>query len=320
MLGLTDFLSSAGGATTTAAGLNFLGNLLSGKASAEQAQQSQALSNAQNEANLEAERNKIAVGITDPTKLQNWRQKQATVAAIMPGLRNASVKAPAGMEAYMPSVSGGFSIPEGGFGSDTLAFYSPESRAAAEGTFWSAASPYVDAPDLTQVGYGSAGASATAQAQAARQKALAQQQQSAAARAALAGGSGSSGSGTGSALAGAAAGALTNAAMNGAGGDVGKLLSSLWSKITGGGTGTLTQNNPTTSTGLSTPTISQGQLVDNNYGYLNYGSDWGETGSPFDIASANTDFAAPSSEPSTTPEDLNLLYMTPEELAYYYGY
>lgn len=63
---------------------------------------------------------------------QNWRQAQALMAAILPGLQNAQVQAPAGYQQYMPQISGGFKIPEGGFGADTQAFFSPGARQAAE--------------------------------------------------------------------------------------------------------------------------------------------------------------------------------------------
>ena len=54
----------------------------------------------------------------------NWRQDQAMRAAVMPGLRNTSVSSPiAGMDAFIPQISGGLRIPEGGFGPDTMKFF-----------------------------------------------------------------------------------------------------------------------------------------------------------------------------------------------------
>jgi len=52
-----------------------------------------------------------------------WRQNQAIQAAIMPGLRNAQVIAPEGFQQYVPQITGGFRIPEGGFDANTLKFF-----------------------------------------------------------------------------------------------------------------------------------------------------------------------------------------------------
>lgn len=61
-----------------------------------------------------------------------WRQNQAIQSAIMPGLRNFSVKAPMGMEQYVPQMSGGFKIPEGGFDQNTLKFFGDDAMLQGE--------------------------------------------------------------------------------------------------------------------------------------------------------------------------------------------
>lgn len=62
----------------------------------------------------------------------DWRQNQAIRAAIMPELRNVSIQAPAGYGGYVPQISGGFRIPEGGFSAETLRAFSPEARLQGE--------------------------------------------------------------------------------------------------------------------------------------------------------------------------------------------
>lgn len=61
-----------------------------------------------------------------------WRQNQAVMNAMMPGMRNFEVQAPAGMEAYVPQTSGGLRIPEGGFSPETLKFFSDSAMLAGE--------------------------------------------------------------------------------------------------------------------------------------------------------------------------------------------
>ena len=98
----------------------------------------------------------------DPLAQQRSRQQQALMAAILPGLRNAAVSSNIpGMNQFMPQVSGGLRIPEGGFDPSTLSFFSPESRAASEGQYWRQAAPFTPPPDLSKVGYGAAGQGAT---------------------------------------------------------------------------------------------------------------------------------------------------------------
>lgn len=68
---------------------------------------------------------------TNPTRV-NWRQNQAIQNAIMPQLRNVSVNAPMGMGAYVPQVSGGLRLPEGGFSPDTLKFFNDNAMLQGE--------------------------------------------------------------------------------------------------------------------------------------------------------------------------------------------
>ena len=112
----------------------------------------------------------------DPYAQQRSRQQQAMMAALLPGARNVSVSSNIpGMNQFIPQVSGGMRIPEGGFGRDVLDFFSPESRANAEGAYWNNAAPFADPPDLSGVGYGNAGRAPTQRAQQARQTFLGQQ-------------------------------------------------------------------------------------------------------------------------------------------------
>jgi hypothetical protein len=63
----------------------------------------------------------------------NWRQNQALAAAILPGLRNASVSSNIpGMNSFIPQVQGGFRIPEGGFSPETMKFFEDEAMLQGE--------------------------------------------------------------------------------------------------------------------------------------------------------------------------------------------
>ena len=54
----------------------------------------------------------------------DWRQRQAMLGEIMPGLRNAEVHSNIpGMDRFIPRVTGGLRIPEGGFSPETLKFF-----------------------------------------------------------------------------------------------------------------------------------------------------------------------------------------------------
>lgn len=62
-----------------------------------------------------------------------WRQQQAMLGAVIPGLRNVDVKSNIpGMNHFIPEVSGGLRIPEGGFGPDVQRFFGPEAMAQGE--------------------------------------------------------------------------------------------------------------------------------------------------------------------------------------------
>jgi hypothetical protein len=61
-----------------------------------------------------------------------WRQNQAVRAAIMPELRNVSIGVPANMQQYVPQISGGLRLPEGGFSQDTLKFFGDNAMLAGE--------------------------------------------------------------------------------------------------------------------------------------------------------------------------------------------
>lgn len=62
----------------------------------------------------------------------NWRQNQAIRGAIMPQLRNFAVQAPAGLEGFMPTMTGGLRIPERGFSPETLKHFSEQAMLAGE--------------------------------------------------------------------------------------------------------------------------------------------------------------------------------------------
>ena len=128
---------------------------------------------------LSRDRTGVEATQLDPYTQQRSRQSQAIMAAMLPGMRNASVSSNIpGMNQFIPQVSGGVRIPEGGFGQDVLSFFSPESRANAEGEYWRNAAPFAEPPNLSNVGYGQAGASPTAGAQQARNDFLARDERS----------------------------------------------------------------------------------------------------------------------------------------------
>jgi hypothetical protein len=96
---------------------------------------------------------------------QNWRQSQALMAAILPELRNAEVQAPASLQRYVPQMSGGFRLPEGGLPPEALQFFSPQARLGAEQDFDRQAAMSSGgrtvAPDYASAGYGAMGGPAT---------------------------------------------------------------------------------------------------------------------------------------------------------------
>ena len=108
-------------------------------------------------------RDAVSASQVDPLKQQKSRGNMALMAAILPQLRNSSVTAPAGMQRFVPQVSGGFRIPEGGFGQDALKFFSEGSRAGSEAEFLR----QLGLPEaiidriLTNAGYGAAAVGGT---------------------------------------------------------------------------------------------------------------------------------------------------------------
>lgn len=162
-------------------GIGLLGNVLSGigqgKMSEAQLQQARELALRQEQLSREqlaqqGARTGLAAQGPDPLAFQRERQQQALLAAILPQLRNVSVSSNVpGMNRFIPQVSGGLRLPEGGFDAATLAYFSPEARANAEGQYWRGAAPFTPPPDLSQVGYGQAGAGVTAPAAQAHQQA-----------------------------------------------------------------------------------------------------------------------------------------------------
>lgn len=74
----------------------------------------------------------LSTANTAPERV-GWRQNQAIRAAVMPQLRNVSVSSPIpGMNAFIPQVSGGLRIPEGGFSPETLKFFGDNAMLAGE--------------------------------------------------------------------------------------------------------------------------------------------------------------------------------------------
>lgn len=177
----------------------------------------------------------------DPLAMQRSRQQQALMAAILPELRNVSISSNIpGMNRFIPQISGGLRLPEGGFSKETLGYFSPDSRAAAEGQYWRQAAPFVPPPDLSKVGYGQAGMGMTQPAQAAYDQTQADAKKRnealmAALNAQATGQTSSQGQkkSTGSKVAGAASGALTGAKLGsmiapGIGTGIGALAGGLW--------------------------------------------------------------------------------------------
>lgn len=123
-------------------------------------QESQALAQQLAQARMMAERQAAMQGATTAPSRQNWRQSQALAADVLPGLRNVSVQAPGNLQRFIPQISGGLRLPEGGLSSQALAFYSPEARLGAEQDLdravGQASGGRVATPDYAAAGYGSA--------------------------------------------------------------------------------------------------------------------------------------------------------------------
>ncbi len=126
-------------------GLNFLGGLFGGnaqqnmneeqiKAALKQAAAQMGMNEAQFSEMLRQSEGKAAVeGVQQTPNRVGWRQNQAMAAAILPGLRNTSVSSGIpGMNHFVPQVSGGLRIPEGGFGPDTMKFFGENAMLSGE--------------------------------------------------------------------------------------------------------------------------------------------------------------------------------------------
>lgn len=89
---------------------------------------------------------------------QDWRQHQALMAAMLPGVRNAQVTPPGDLGRFTPQISGGMRIPEGGFNQETLNYFSPQARVSAESDLDKqaaiASGGNYHTPDYANVGYG----------------------------------------------------------------------------------------------------------------------------------------------------------------------
>lgn len=98
---------------------------------------------------------------------QDWRQGQALLADILPQARNYQVTPPGDLGRYMPQLSGGLRLPEGGLSAEALSFYSPQSRLAAEmdldrNAAMASGGRYAT-PDYALAGYGPQGLQASQQ-------------------------------------------------------------------------------------------------------------------------------------------------------------
>lgn len=125
-------------ATLIGGGLSLGGGLLQGIGQGKQNEAQIAAQERMQGRNLQLTRDVQGLQATqlDPFAWQKARQNQAILAAVMPGLRNASVTSNVpGMNRFIPQVQGGLRFPEGGFGPETLQHFSPEARAAAEQEF-----------------------------------------------------------------------------------------------------------------------------------------------------------------------------------------
>ncbi|HYE77688.1 MAG TPA: hypothetical protein VEI97_06860 [bacterium] len=114
------------------------GGLLSGMGQQKMSREQIAAQERMQQRQLEAQRAFQGLNATqmDPLAQQRSRQQMALMAAILPELRNVQVSSNIpGMNQFIPQISGGLRIPEGGFSPETLAFSSPQARAAAEQNF-----------------------------------------------------------------------------------------------------------------------------------------------------------------------------------------
>lgn len=161
-------------------GTSLLGGYLSQRNQNQQNTQSQQAAAAQSAANNQSETQRLSMQLEQarilaqnqmgvqgqlaaPTR-QDWRQKQAVLADVLPQLRNVQVTPPGDLGRYMPQMSGGLKLPEGGLSASALNFFSPQARLGAESDLdkqlsLSTGGNY-NAPDYAKAGYGSAGQSA----------------------------------------------------------------------------------------------------------------------------------------------------------------
>ncbi len=122
------------------------------------------------------ERTGLEAAGPNPLAWQALRQRMALSRAILPELRNVKIQAPTDYARFVPQVSGGFRIPEGGFGPNVMQQFSPETLAAAEGDYWRAAAPFTGPPNLSDFYGATGGVEPTQEAQQARTDFLGRQQ------------------------------------------------------------------------------------------------------------------------------------------------
>jgi hypothetical protein len=157
-------------------GTNLLGGYLSQRNQNQQNQQAQSFQAQQNTQQQQAELQKLQMQLEQSRILQekqmglqaaqaapqrqDWRQRQALLAAILPELQNYSVQAPGRLSQYQPQMSGGFRLPEGGIPQEALQFFSPQARLTAEQDFDRQAAMSsggrMATPDYGAAGYGDA--------------------------------------------------------------------------------------------------------------------------------------------------------------------
>lgn len=155
-------------------GIGLAGGLISGAGQSKQNEQNNAASAEQAALNRQLElylaqmnqkQRQAEVGLQTATQApsrQDWRQRQAMMADILPGLRNASVTPPGDLGRFTPQISGGLRLPEGGFSPEALSFFSPQARVSAEADLdragQAASGGQMPTPNYASAGYGPAGA------------------------------------------------------------------------------------------------------------------------------------------------------------------
>jgi hypothetical protein len=157
-------------------GASLLGGALSQRNANNQQQQQNQFAAQQNSQQQQAELQKLQMQLEQSRILQekqmglqasqaapqrqDWRQRQALMAAILPELQNYSVQAPGNLARYQPQMSGGFRLPEGGIPQEALNFFTPQARLGAEQDFDRQAAMSsggrMATPDYGAAGYGDA--------------------------------------------------------------------------------------------------------------------------------------------------------------------